>query len=175
MVNKRGSVIDILIWLVISFVTVAFLGMWAYAFNEVTTVMTTIEVQGSSLNISGASLDTFGQVNSAFQTWLPILSFVMIFASALSILISNFLVKVHPAFMIVYLMVIIGAVMGSVYISNAYEDLLINDIVGSTFQSWGASSYIMINLPIWVTVIGAFGMVFLFAGIMRDANQGGGI
>lgn len=175
MENKRGSVIDIIIFIVFAFVSVTFLGLWAYGFNEVTSIITTIDVNGNTaLNISGAGQDTFGQVNNAYTNWLPILSFVLIFGSMLTIFISNFLVKVHPVFFVVYLLVNIVAVIISVYISNAYEDLLTNSIYGATFSSWTATSYLMVHLPIWVTIVGIFGAVFLFSNIINE-NQGGGI
>ena len=158
-----------------SFVIVAFLGLWAYGFNTITTTLQGIDSDNEFYNFSDAVDKTFVQVNNAEQTWLPQLALVLIFGLMMTIFVSNFVVKTHPAFFVVYLMVIIGAVIGSVYISNAYEDLMMNEIVGGTFQGWTAVSFVMVQLPIFTTVLGVLGAVFLFSGVGRDAGMGGGI
>ena len=172
--QKRGSVIDLLLWLVVSFIIVIFFAVWIYGFDQITTTLTGI-TGTSSVNISAAAGDTFGKVNPAQKSGLHILAFVMIFSMALSILLTNFLVKVHPAFFIVYLFIIIAAVITSVYLSNQYENLMSNTFIGPTVSEFTGGSFIMLNLPIWTTVIGIFGMIFLFSGILRDQGQGGGI
>jgi len=172
--NKKASMIDILIWLVVSFVTITFFALWVYGFNEITTKL--VSITGSSqVNISDAASKTFGVVNPAQTTGLHVLAYVMIFISGLSILISNFLVKSHPAFFVVYLMVIIVAFIASVYISNQYEVLMTNEIFGSTISAFKGGSFIMLYLPIWTAVIGIFGAIFLFAGILRDRGAGGSV
>ena len=175
MINKKGSVIDIIIWIVVAFATIAFFGMWIYGFNQMTNILINIPDGATALNVSGAALDTFGQLNTAQTTGLHTLAFIMIFSTGLTILVSNFVVKSHPAFLIVYIMVIIGAIIASVYISNQYESLMVDSVVGSTFQAFTAANFIMLYLPVWTTVLGFFGAIFMFMGIYRDREMGGGI
>jgi len=99
----------------------------------------------------------------------------MIFAMGLSILITNFLVKSNPAFFIIYLFVVIVAIIASVYLSNQYETFMTNEIIGTSLSEFTGASFIMLNLPLWTTVIGVFGMIFLFAGILRDRGLGGSV
>ena len=172
--NKRGAITDIILFMVLSFVIVTFFVLWNYGFGLVTDVLTTIPDAGS-LNVSDAAQDTFGQLNAAQSSGLKTLSYVMIFSMALSILVSSFLIKVHPAFILVYLFVIIGAIMASVYISNYYEDLLADPLLGPEFQSFKGGSFIMLYLPYWVGIIGFLGMIFLMAGIIIDPGQGVGV
>lgn len=173
--NKKGSVIDILIFLVLSFIIILFFASWIYGFNILTEKLTAIDGDVFGTRIGDVADDTFGTLNPIQKNGLHVLSFAMIFAMILSILISNFIVKTHPAFMIVYIFVIIGAIILSVYISNQYEDLMTNTVLGDTISEFKASSFIMLNLPIWTTIVGVFGMIILFAGIIRDAGQGGSV
>jgi len=99
----------------------------------------------------------------------------MIFISGISILVTNFLVKTHPAFFIVYIFVVIAAIIASVYISNQYETLMTDNVIGTTLSEFTGSSFIMLSLPIWTSVIGIFGGIFLFAGILRDREAGGSL
>ena len=175
--NKKGSIIDIAIFMVIAFVIVVFFGLWVYGFNEVTTILGGMNDSLGIVNttIADVSADTFGRVNTAQTTWLHILAYVMIFAMALSILLHNFLVKAHPTFFILYVLVTMGVFMSSVILSNYYEELLQDPVFGSTLLGFSGATFILLNLPIWIAVIGIFGAIFLFAGILRDAGTGGGI
>ena len=170
--NKKASVADIIVWIVICFVVVMFLGMWVYGFDKMTTALTSIDSTGSSINISKHAEATFGVVNSK-MTGLHTIAFIIMFSLALAILISNFMVKAHPVFFIVYLLVIVIAVIFSVYVSNAYLDLLGHEEIGSTLQAFRGANFIMENMPLWTAVIGFIGAVLLFAGISRDREFGG--
>ncbi len=173
--KKKGSIVDLLIWISLSFTIVIFFALWVFGFNEITTTLLNIDNEGSAVNLTAAAQGTFVPLNNAQATGLRVLAFVMIFVSALSILIVNFLIKAHPVFFMVYLFVIIAAFIASVEISNTYEDLLENDIFGDTLKTFRGSTFIMLFLPVWVAVIGIVGMIFLFSGISRDTGLGGGI
>jgi len=174
-INKKGAAVDLFIWMIVAVVIIIFFGLWLWMFNTTTDIfkgMTSTQY----VNISDATEKTFSQVNDAQNTWVPILGYMMILSMALTILLSNFLVKSHPAFFVVYVLIVIGAVISSVYLSNYYETLMQDAVFGATFQTtMSGGSFIILNLPIFVTVIGLFGAIFLFAGILRDSGAGGGI
>jgi len=172
--QKKASVVDLLVWLVISFIIVVFFATWIYGFHEVTTLLTGIEGT-TAVNISAAAENTFGKIDPRQTSSLHVLAFVMIFAMGLSILVSNFLVKSHPAFFIVYVLIVIVAIITSVYLSNEYESLMTNQVIGTTISGFTGSTFIMLNLPLWTAVIGIFGMIFLFSGILRDKGSGGSV
>ena len=103
-----------------------------------------------------------------------IIAFLIIAGGAFSILVHNFLVREHPAWFIVYILMTILAVIVSAYISNEYMALLDNEIIGSTLQEFTMGNFIMQYLPYWSAVIGIIGGVFLFIGSLRDRELGGG-
>jgi hypothetical protein len=171
--NKKGHIMDIIIWTIVGFVTILFLGLWVYGTGLMTDAIMGLNSTTSRVNITSAAEQTFLEVYNAEKVTLEYVAFAIIFASAISIFISNFLVKSHPAFFIIYVLIIIVAVIFGVYVSNAYEELLTHSGFGTTLQSFEAPTFVMLHLPIWIVVIGFFGAIFLFVGISRDREMGG--
>ncbi len=172
--NKKGAITDLILWLIISFVVVIFLGVWTFGFNILSTELGNAQSGSDLVNISEAAAATFGQVNSAMPG-LRIVAFVIIFALAISIFISNALIKANPVFFIVYVLITVVSVIFAAILSNAYEELLMNDVFGATLLEFTASNHILLNFPLYTTIIGLFGAVFLFAGVLRDSEGGGGV
>lgn len=174
--NKKGQATAILVWMILAFITVLFFGAYIYGFNRITTTLINMDnIVGDSTTIGSVAEDTFGKINTAQTTGLHLLAFVIIVTSALSILITNFIMKSHPVFLIVHIFITIGAVMASTILSNTYEGLLDSGVLAETLAGFTASNFIMLNLPVWVVVIGIFGAIFLFAGVLRDAGAGGSV
>jgi|19_taG_2_1085344.scaffolds.fasta_scaffold13793_3 hypothetical protein len=171
--GKRGNIADILIWLVVCFVVVTFFGLWMYGHNIVTETLTGI-VGNSNVNISEPAMQTFGAINNSMPM-LQTLSFGIMVAMAISILISNFLVRAHPVFFVIYFLISAVAVVFSVYLSNAYETLLSGQVFSDTLVGFSASNIILANLPVWTTIICLGGAIFLFIGMIRDDGLGGGV
>ncbi len=173
--NKKGAITDMVIFLAISIVVVIFLGLFLYAFNQVSDVMTTLPGMVGNTTLSSIGEDTFGQVNNAFST-LRIISFVIIFGMILTIFLTNFLIRVHPMFFIVYFLVTILTVIASVPISNFYEESLLTDpVFGPTLLTFTGSNFIILNLPIIIAVVGLMGIIFLTLGIIKDREEIGEI
>ena len=168
--SKKGEATDILEWLVISFITVIFLGIFVYATGLLSNELSTIGVQGS-VNMSEAGEITVGQINNAFNNGVGILAFVILFMTALSILISNYFIREHPIFLVVHILVTVLAVVLSAYISNTYEALMYGQPFSSNLIAMRIASHIMLYLPTWVTVIGIFGAIILFVRITRTRED----
>jgi len=171
--NRKGNLADILIWLIVSFVVVVFFALWMYAHNIVTETLVGIS-STSDINISGPAMQTFGAINNSMPM-LQTMAFGIMVAMAISILISNFLVRAHPVFFVVYFLISAVAIVFSVYLSNAYETLLSGSVFSDTLVEFSASNIIMANLPIWTTIICLGGAIFLFIGMIRDDGLGGGV
>ena len=172
--RKKGSLLDIFIFIVVAFVILVFFALWVYGFNEVKDVLIGIP-STEAVNISEVATNTIGVVEPAQRNGLHILGFAMIFAMILSIVLTAFLERVHPAFFVVYLVVVIGAIIVSVFVSNQYESLMQDVMIGTTLSGFSAGSFVMLNLPIFIAVTGFAGLIFLLAGILRDEGQGGGV
>jgi len=172
--NKNGFFTDIILFGIMAFVIVMVLGVWYYGHGLIKDEITSINepvVSGSDVNISEVGEDTFGNVHTGLAT-LKILSFALIFGMVLTMLVSNFIVRAHPVLFIPYLFFIILAFVLSVYISNTYEDLLTGEVFSATLQSFTASTFIVLHLPIWITVIGFVSIIIIMVGIIKDREGG---
>jgi hypothetical protein len=103
-----------------------------------------------------------GKVNSAFGSLYWISIFIII-GMILSIFIGSYLVTTKPIFFIPYIFIIIIAVVISVGISNAYEQIALNPILASTFDDFVGANFIMSKLPIWTAIIGFIGAIIMFS------------
>ena len=124
--NKRGGLFDLIILMIIGFVATLFFVGWIFANNEMTDLLLTIE--SPSANITEATEMTFVKINEALAG-LKWLAAAMIFGSIIAIMVSNFLVKAHPVFLVPYSLFVIISIIFSAYISNAYEDILSGGIL----------------------------------------------
>ncbi len=173
-IGKNASATDIFILIIIAFITIVFFAAWLVGHQTLTDKFEEITTPIGDTNISQISKDTLGQVNDGIQ-FLRVISFIIIFGLALSILISNFLIRANPVFFVIYFFIGVMAVVFSAFISNAYESLLNNAAIGATLSSFTGSNFFMLNLPIIAGVITIFGAIFLFINVPRDSGLGGGV
>lgn len=174
--NRKGSGFDLIIWMVVAFVILIFFAGWIYAYNLLTeSVLAVPNPPGNIVNITSAAEATFGQINEGYQS-LRWVALVIVVAMIMSIFISSFVVKAHPVFLIVELLMLIVSIIFSVYISNAYESMLTStNPLTATLRSFSALDWIMLNLPAWTVVIGVGGMIFLFIGVTLSKGDGGNV
>lgn len=175
--NKRGALMDMFVWLVIIFVVVLFFAAWNFGFGEFSDTMIGLDIAvGDSGDTIGSMADqSLGRVDRAQTKGLELLAVGMIIMFGFSIILTNFIVKANPAFMIVYVFIVSTAVIFSVYISNTFTKLITDSPLSPSLREMGASSFLMEHLPVLVTVIGFVSMIFLFAGIIIDRGAGGSI
>lgn len=175
--NKKGqNLIQLFVLVAIAMVVVIFFAVWIFGTNILNDEMNEIGVlPGTEINFTNISQSTLGKTVEGYD-FLKVISILMIFGFSLSILLSSFLERTHPGLgFVIHILLTIIAIVFAAYVSNAYEDLLANPILGSTLQEFTASSFVILNLPIWVAVIGIAGIILLMSGIPRDKSLGGGI
>lgn len=89
-------------------------------------------------------------------------SFVLIIGMCLSIFIGSYLVTTKPIFFVPYIIVLFVAVIFSVIIANTYETLLQDSVLGAVLASFTGSNFLMLNLPIVVSVVGLVGGAIMY-------------
>lgn len=172
--NKRAAATDIILLVVVALIVTLFFAGWMYVHNNLTETIIGKNINAGTANVSEIAEDTLGQVNEGIN-FLKVISYLIIFAMMISILISNFLVKANPVFYVVYFLVGIVAIIFSVFVSNAYENLLTNNALGTTLSGFTGTNFLMAQLPIIVGVIAILGAIFLFINVPRDTGLGGGV
>jgi flagellar biosynthesis protein FliQ len=174
-INKKGGTTDIFLFLIFTITILFICGIFIYLGGQATTKVhqTMDNMQFGSANTSQVIDQTFGKVNEAYQS-LYWISLLLIVGMIISIFIGSYLVTTKPIFFIPYIFIIIIAVIVSVGLSNAYEQVIQDPTLAPTFAGFIGSNFIMANLPIWITIIGFVGGIIMFTRMGSRENQGGG-
>jgi len=158
--NKKGSVQDIFFVIVILFIMAIIPLFLHFTINE---IFTDFHNELNKSNLSTVEIDkTFERtrsVNDMFDYIFLFLSFGLIVA----IIITSYLVNVHPVFFPIFVILLALAVVISVALSNAYMEIEQVAALNSTMTKFRITSNIMENLPILTTLIGAIALVVLYS------------
>lgn len=168
--DKKAQTFAIIGFIVATLVVVIFLASYLYMHNRLTTVLLGISSVSSSANISYAVQNVFVPVNSAMNS-LHWISFVLLFALAFSIILECYYVRRHPILFFFHIIILILAIVSSIYISNYYETLMTSGILSSTLAGFTASSYLILYLPLWVAIIGIIGLIVMSISANRDTEM----
>ena len=123
------------------------------------------------VNMTEASDAIWGTAYESIQS-LRMVSIVYILALGVAIIIVGFLERKHPFLFFVYILLTLLAIIFAPTISNAYENLLTSNIFDGELLNFGASNFILLNLPTIVLVIGSLGALGLFINLIRSGNEG---
>ena len=169
--GKKGALTDVIVWVIIALVVAMFFGLWAYGHQLFTDQLLN---SGSDL-LENASREVVKPANDAIQSSLDTLGVLILIGMIISIFISNFLIKGNPIFFILYVIIAIVGIIFSATVSNAYMELVGNDIIGSSLANLSATTFIMQYLPYFATIIAIIGGLFLYIGVITERNTAVGV
>lgn len=175
--NKRGGMTDLFIFMIFAVAIVFICGIFIFiggrATSEIHEKLDGTNYAGDQ-NVTEIINNTFDHVNQAYQS-LYWISIMLIVGMVISIFIGSYLVTTKPIFFIPYAFIVIIAVIVSVGISNAYEMVIADPTMADTFAGFVGANYIMLQLPIWIAVIGIVGGIIMFVrmGSKEDQMYGG--
>ena len=117
------------------------------------------------------------QVNETFAKWdytaasLDMVFLVVFAGLTLSVLILSYVTDLPPIFFIAYLILLIGAVLVSIFLTYTYEQFSgIAEFVNTT-ATFPKQNQIMSNLPFITLVIGAISAIILFVRMKGGQNE----
>jgi len=142
------------------------------ASDEVTPILEDIGVVEGT-NISQAMENTVGVANGFVQSMPWLLAFGYGLALIFSIVfVASYKINPHPAFMAVYVALILLLIFGSIIISNAYEDIYTgSDDIALRLHENSAMSYMILYSPAILTMIAFIAGIYLFS----SGKEEGGI
>jgi len=166
--DKRGGFTDLFLFMIFAFVIILFSVVFIYIGLETESQlqdtlgnMTDLhDTQGN--NASVVIDETMGVANASFSA-LRWISVFLIAGMILSIFIGSYLVTTKPIFFIPYIFLTIIAIVVSVPMSNSYETLMADATLSSTFSTFTGANWIMLNLPVWIAIIGMAGGIIMFS------------
>ncbi len=176
--DKRGIIgiifffIILFAILVLGFIGVIVISSLQVASDTINPVMRDLGVVGDT-NLSEASQYTFGVGNTLINSMPWLLAFGYGLALIFSIvLVVSYNYNPNPAFIGVYLALIMLLIVGSIIISNAYEDIYNGtDDIALKLQSNTAMSYMILYSPFILSLIAFITGIFLFA--VNKQGEGG--
>jgi len=175
--NKRGGFSDLFIFMIFAFVIVLISVIWVYI-GGITTEQLHLSMDDMDLgdtvgnNASQVIDNTMG--SGGFGGSVIALQWITIFLISgmiLSIFIGSYLVTTKPIFFIPYLFIVIIAVIVAVPMSNAYETLMTTPTLVDTFTGFQGANWIMLNLPMWITIIGITGAIIMFSRLGKKEEN----
>jgi len=165
--NKRGAFSDLFIFMILAFITIFICVVMIYitstAKDQLHETMDGMDLGDTMGNNASQVIDNTMGVTLISLSALNWISSFIIFGMILGIFIGSYLVTTKPVFFIPYLFIVIIAIIVSVPLSNTYETLTNTAELSSTFATFSASNFIMLNLPIWITIIGFIGGIIMFS------------
>lgn len=162
---KKGDATDVLIVVIsIFFLSIIFLTYWYFT--------TTTAAALASSPINTTNTQTGIQALSDLGTNGSSQGFVMIFGALLmGVMISSFMVKIHPVFLFLYIILLLVSIILAVFLGNAYgmittqEPFLAGDKANPVIHA------VMTNIVRITLGVGALSMIIVFAKTF-GGNQG---
>jgi F0F1-type ATP synthase assembly protein I len=172
MKGKQGGMTDLFIFMIFAMAILLICGIFIYI-GEITKDKvheTMDDMKFGDANTTKVIDQTFGSVDRSYQAlyWIAVL---LIVGMVISIFIGSYLVTTKPIYFIPYAFIVIIAVIIAVGLSNAYETIILNPTLASTFVGFKGSNFIMLNLPMWIAIIGIVGGIIMFVRMGSKENE----
>lgn len=175
--KKAQTTFNIFTFMIFAFLVVLLLGGLIYAQGLIYNVFQDVGLHNEQnanssgyVNLTLVNEQTFGQVNQSIQA-LRLVALMMILGEAVSIIVTNAMMKVNPIWFFAYILISLLAIIFSVPIANAYETLLSSNIYNGGLISFTTANWLILNLPILVMFISLAGGVLLFINIIRQPGE----
>jgi hypothetical protein len=173
--NKRGTATGELIYFVIIvFIVLVMIGIFAYAFNLVDTHLDQPGVMAGQVNLSNATASTFGQINTAILDKLNLIGlFILIGMIAAMLLNAYFTRNNYPKlFIVVDILILIVTYVIAVYIRNIYETIITTAPFNTFFTAnMNEVSSFLLNLHIVSVVVGVIIIIISYSDIPRTLRD----
>ena len=115
------------------------------------------------IGISDEINNSLGQTKAIAENTLPTVWLIMFGGLMLGLFATSYFIDTHPIFVPIFGFLLVVAIMISVPISNAYEELQENAILSGAAANQGVIVFIMTYLPFITLIIGLLSLVITFA------------
>lgn len=172
--NKRGGFTDLFLFIIIAFVLIIASAIFIYVGTITSSKLHDTLDNKSTVNVNYTTIlqQTTDEIPASYQV-LKWGSAILIVAMIISIFIGSYLVTTKPIYFIPYIIIVFCAVILAVVMANSYETLLNDSTLGTILQSFTASNFMMLYLPIIVAVVGIVGGIIMYASYKVGSSSGG--
>lgn len=150
----RGSVLDAGFLLIIVFVLAIVMVGVAYVGNVLT-------------HTGNTTIDSYTTTAYAGTTGLNMVAPFMVLGIGIALIISSVMVRSHPAFFFVFL--VINAIFAyvSMFLSNAWQSVFTGSAIGTVAQTFNAWTWLFMYMP-FISI--ALGMIFAIAVYVKGGD-----
>lgn len=168
--RKKGDASDIITFLVIVFfLAISFLVV-AFANGKISDMIKTTDLNSTSVATNAANqIDTITSA-TLHRTFVFIVSMLII-----GIMVSSFMVDVHPIFLFIYIFILAVAIFVAVPLANTYERLLNVEALSSIAAQQTMTNWIMEHLVKIILGVGGLSMIILFGKLRSGKGSTGGM
>ena len=136
------------------------IGFFIIHFVMNTTVDSMISI--GEINESDAAVSQFEGIKDMTDR-LDYVVFGLFIGLVLALIITGWFVGGNPIFMFIYFIVVVIGTVVSFVLANVWETVSNSAQFGTTILSFPLSNNLMLNLPIYMAVVGFVGIVVMFA------------
>jgi len=165
--RKRGDPTDIVLFLVILF----FLAVSIVIALFVNNIILEDVISGTVLNSSSA----YESINDSFTNVNELgvqRTFIFIFALLIiGILVSSFLIRVHPVFIFLYIIMLAVTIFVSIFLANSYATLVENPLFVEIASNYEMMTWVMQHIVKILIGVGALSMIIIFGKIGGGGSE----
>ena len=114
-----------------------------------------------AVNESSAAVSVFNSVSSMVDR-LDYVVMGLFIGLTLALIISGWFIGGYPIFMFIYFIVVVVSVLLSAGLSNVWETVSQSAQFGLTISSFPITNNLLLNLPLYVAVVGFIGITVMF-------------
>lgn len=169
--DKKGDVTDVIVFMLIAvFLAISFIVVLLMN-DKIKDV-----IEDTALNDTSASesiLDSFDNINSTVVQRGYILFMAILL---IGVIVSSFLVRIHPGFLFLYILILGFAIFIAVFAANMYSDLVEVEEIAEIADDQPMITYVMEHLVLITLAVGALSMIIVFSKIFSTPGsmQAGG-
>jgi hypothetical protein len=156
--QKKGELSDMLVFLITIFVFAIVLFIFVFIIPQITGGLRTAGMNNSVAGTNAInSTETMltGTINNGFM--------ILFVGLILSILITSFLVRTHPIFMILYIFFLGVTILLSFYLGNVYYSMQTNPIFASALTNATFITLVMNHIAEIVVAVGVLSLIVIFS------------
>jgi len=158
--KRKGDPTDILLFLIIVFFIAISLVVTLYANSKIAEIIDTTVLNES---------EAYSSIHDSFKTineYTAQRAFTLFFGILIiGIIVSSFLVRVHPVFIFIYIIVLGVTILTSVYLANSYAMMVANEQLATIAENYSMMTFIMQNIVKILLGVGALSMIIIFGKI----------
>ena len=175
--KKKGSATDLFVFMIMAFVfSIIFVVLYMIGSTTKEKLLEESDnlqnIIGDGANATEIIENSMGKVKQSYEMLKWISGFIII-GMIISILITSFIIRTEPVFFVAYVFIWIIAIIVSVPLSNAYEFVYEHPSISESFEGFYAQTWIFLNLPAWIIVIGGISGFLMAINMIRASREYG--